>query len=213
MNVLPRIRVVLAGEPNEAQLDKYLADLRDSLSGSNKQFITYSLLVIASLVIYYLVVFQGATGLSLNSVQITDAKLFRKVFLVVPAALLGAAACIGYLRRCQREVYDYLAISRYRVLATTGLHELRLPADYILGLFLLNIEGGPVGKVVSGVVSLLSLAVFFLGPATYIVYASIANTMLFGLSDPLSTGATSVAILLSVCSLAVVGLGMRVKAE
>ena len=40
-----------------------------------------------------------------------EAGSFRdRVFLVVPAALLAAVACIGYLRRCQREVCDFLAM-------------------------------------------------------------------------------------------------------
>lgn len=187
-------------------MDKFLGDVRDSLAGSNKQFITYSLLVVVALVTYHLVVYEGATGLSLNSLQIPDPELFRKVFLVVPAALLGAFACIGYLRRCQREVYDYLTISRYRVLATTGLHELRLPPDYLLGLFLLRTEGGIIGKIISTVVALLSVVVFVVGPAFYIAYASRQNIALFGFNDLLAVGAAFVAIALSACSLVVVVL-------
>ena len=212
MNILPRISVVLAGDPNEAQLDKFLGDVRDSLSGSNKQFITYSLLVIVALVTYHLVAYEGATGLSLNSITIPDTKLFRKVFLVVPAALLGALACIGYLRRCQREVYDYLTISRYRVLGTTGLHELRLPPDYLLGLFLLRTEGGIVGKIISTVVALLSVVVFVVGPAIYIAYASKQNIAIFGFNDLLAVGGAVVAVSLALCSLVVVVLAGRVKA-
>jgi hypothetical protein len=212
MNILPRISVVLAGDPNEAQLDKFLGEVRDSLSGSNKQFITYSLLVIVALVTYHLVVYEGATGLSLNSVAISDTRLFRKVFLVVPAALLGAFASIGYLRRCQREVYDYLTISRYRILGATGLHELRIPPDYILGLALLRTEGGIVGKVISNVVALLSFVVFAVGPVVYITYASKQNITLFGFSDLLAVGSAVVAVVLALCSLVVVFIAGRVKA-
>jgi hypothetical protein len=212
MNIVPRIGVVLAAEPNEAQLDKYLSDLRDSLAGSSKQFIAFSLLVITALVTYHLVVYEGATGLALNTVQLADARLFRKVFLVVPSAMLAAAACIGYLRRCQREVYDYLTISRYRVLGTTGLHELRLPADYILGLFLLRTEGGAIGKAVSTVVVLLSVAVFDVGPAVYIVQATAENVVLFGFRDFLTIVAGGIAFLLSASSLVVIVLAARVKA-
>lgn len=212
MNIVPRIGVVLAAEPNEAQLDKYLSDLRDSLAGSSKQFIAFLLLAITTLVTYHLVVYEGATGLALKTVQLEDARLFRKVFLVVPSAILAAAACIGYLRRCQREVYDYLTISRYRVLGTTGLHELRLPADYILGLFLLRTEGGAVGKAVSTLVVLLSVAVFEVGPVVYIVHATAENVALFGFRDLLTIVAGGIALLLSACSLVVIVLTGRVKA-
>ena len=213
MNILPRIAAVLAAEPNEAQLDRYLSDLRDSLAGSSKQFVTYPLLVIAALITYHLVVYEGATGISLNSLQIPDDRLFRKLFLIFPAALLGAAACIGYLRRCQREVYDFLAISRYRVLGATRLHELRLPADHILGLFLLRIEGGAIGKLVSTVIAFLSVCAFIVAPAAYIVRASAENVARFGLSDTTAMTGAGVASLLSACSLLVVVLASRIKVE
>lgn len=36
MNLLPRIREVLEAKPDEAQLDKFLSDVRESLATSNK---------------------------------------------------------------------------------------------------------------------------------------------------------------------------------
>jgi len=212
MDIVPRIKEVLEAAPNEAQLDKFLNDVRDSLATSSKQFISFTILVATALVTYHLVVYEGASGVSLNSIRISDATLFRRVFLVVPAALLGAASCVGYLRRCQREVYDYLTISRYSVLGKTGLHELRLPADYILGLFLLRTEGGSLGKVIASIIAFLSVAVFVFAPAAYIVRSAVENTAMFGASDPLTIAASGTAIVLCVCSLVVVVLAGRIKA-
>jgi len=213
MDILARIKEVLEAEPNEAQLDKFLHDVRDSLAASNKQFIAYPLLAIAALVMYHLVNYEGASGLAFNSLQVSDTKLFRKLFLVVPAALLVAGAGVGYLRRIQREVYDYLTISRYRPLAQTGLHELRLPPDYLLGLFLLNIEGGAVGKVVVAIVMFLETLVFIAGPAVYVVVAAAHNFAVFGIGDALSTLFGAIAMTLSVCSLAVIALAGCIKAK
>lgn len=212
MEVLKRIQEVLASEPNDAQLDKFLGDVRDSLVASSKQFIAYSALIITALVMYHLVVYEGASGLSLNSLQITNTSLFRRAFLVFPAAMVAAMAGVGYLRRVQREVYDYLTISRYRVLGKTGLHELRLPADHILGLFVLRSEGGLLGKVVSLTVALLSAFVFVIAPAAYIVSEATINLKMFGTSDPLCLAASGTAIILSVCGFIIVLLSGRIKA-
>jgi hypothetical protein len=212
MDIVPRINEVLAAEPNDDQLDKYLSDVRESLATSNKQFLSLSVLVISALVTYHLVAYEGASGVSVNSVQIVNTALFRRVFLVVPAALLGAMSCIGYLRRCQREVYDYLAISRFRVLGKTGLHELRLPSDYVLGLFLLRTEGGTLGKIIASLVAFLSVMVFNAAPAVYVVHAAAENIAMFGSSDFLSVAASSTAITLSGSSLLIVWLAMRIKA-
>ena len=212
MNVLKRIREVIPAEPNDVQLDKYLGEVRDSLATSSKQFLTYSVLIITALVMYHLVVYEGASGLSFNSLKIANIPLFRRVFLVFPAALVAAVAAIGYLRRVQREVYDYLTISRYRVLGKTGLHELRLPADYILGLFVLRNEGGLLGKVVSTTVAVLDAIVFVIVPVAYIVSEATINARMFGTSDVICLVASGTAIILSVCSFLIILLSGRIKA-
>lgn len=211
MEVLKRIQEVMNSEPNDSQLDKFLGEVRDSLATSNKLFLTYSILIITALVTYHLVVYEGASSVSFNSIQISNTSLFRRVFLVFPAALVAAMASVGYLRRIQREVYDFLTISRFRVLGKTGLHELRLPADYILGLFVLGHEGGTLGKVVSVSVISLFAAIFAIAPAAYIVYESIINLRIFGISDTLCLFASGIAIALAVCSLLIINLSGRIK--
>jgi hypothetical protein len=212
MDVVARIKQVLAAEPNEAQLDKYLSDVRDSLATSGKLFVGYSLLIIITLVTYHLVVYAGATGIAFNSLQLSDPSLFRRVFLIVPAVLLTAKASVGYLRRCQREVYDYLSLSRYRILGQSGLHELRLPADYILGLFLLKNEAGALGKALSSTIALLSFCVSVLAPVAYILFSSYLNIKAFGTADNLCLLASVTASSLAICNLLIVWLAMRVKA-
>jgi hypothetical protein len=212
MDVVARVKQVLDAEPNEAQLDKYLSDVRDSLATSSKLFIGYTLLIVTTLVTYHLVSYAGATGFTLNSLQLADPSLFKRVFLVVPAGLLVAKTSVGYLRRCQREVYDYLTLSRYRVLGSSGLHELRLPGDYILGLFLLKNEGGTLGNALSLTVAFLSFCASVLAPVAYIVVAAYLNVKAFGLGDVLCVSASVVASAMSICALLVVWLAMRVKA-
>ncbi len=170
MDVLGKIRQVLDAEPNEAQLNDFLADVRDSLATSGKHFIGLQMLSMLALLSYHLVVHEGTTLLLFEGLPLSTSALLQRVFLVVPAALLSAASAIGYLRRCQREVYDYLSISRFRVLGQTGLHELRLPSDYILGLCYLRDQGDLAGKAVSHLVASLWIVVFALGPVFYVVY-------------------------------------------
>ncbi|MGV3470014.1 hypothetical protein [Limnobacter sp.] len=212
MDVVARIKQVLDAEPNEAQLDKYLSDVRDSLGTSSKLFIGYTLLIATTLITYHLVAYAGATGFTLNSLQLADPSLFKRVFLVVPAGLLVAKASIGYLRRCQREVYDYLTLSRYRVLGQSGLHELRLPADYILGLFFLKNEGGRLGNILSSAIAFLSFCASVLLPVAYITGAAYFNIKTFGTADVICLFASVVASAMAVCAMLIVWLAMRVRA-
>lgn len=211
MDLLPKIRQVLEAEPNEVQLDKYLADVKDSLASSNKQFLRFSLATLVALITYHIVVFEGASSQSFEGLPLSTSAFLQKVFLVVPAALMCAMSSIGFLRRCQREVYDYLIISRYRPLAQTGLHELRLPSDYILGLFYLKTEGGLVGRILSGVVMFLVSLVFTFGPAIYIAQASGESVARHGLTDPLALGGAIVAVLLTGSSVGIAFLAGRIR--
>jgi hypothetical protein len=211
MDVVARIRQVLEAEPNEAQLDKYLSDVRDSLATSSKLFIGYTLLIVTTLVTYHLVSYAGATGFTLNSLQLADPSLVKRVFLVVPAGLLVAKASVGYLRRCQREVYDYLSLSRYRVLGQSGLHELRLPADYILGLFFLKNEGGVLGNFLASITAFMSFCASVLLPVAYIIGAAYLNVKVFGIADALCLFTSFVASAMSLCALLIGWLAMRVK--
>lgn len=212
MDLLPKIRQVLEAEPNEVQLDKYLADVKESSASSNKQFLSFGLAMLISLVTYHLVVYEGAPSQSFEGLSLSNSASLQKVFLVVPAALMCAMSSIGFLRRCQREVYDYLVISRYRPLAKTGLHELRLPSDYILGLFYLKTEGGLVGRVLSGSVMLLVSLVFTYWPAVYIAQAAGESVARHGLADPLALGGAIVAVLLTGAAVGIAFLAGRVRA-
>jgi len=213
LNVLNRVREVLAAESDDAQLDRFLSEIRDSLAASNRLFLGYAALIAGSLVTYHLLVYGGSTAISFSGVQLTNISLFRRVFLIFPAALLAAMACVGYLRRLQREVFDFLTISRYRILGKTGLHELRLPADHILGVFVLRAEGGVVGKIVSNIIMILFITAFVIGPTTYILTEAIKNLRVFGVNDVLCLVASAAAIVLCICGLLVAALAGRIKAE
>ena len=79
-------------------------------------FLKTETLCVGSLVTYHLVVYGGVSTVSFSGIKLTDTKTIRRVFLILTAALLAVAACVGYLRRLQREVFDYLSIFRYRIL-------------------------------------------------------------------------------------------------
>jgi hypothetical protein len=211
VDLINRIRDVLAAEANDAQLDKYLDQLRDSYTITNRQFLRYQITIISSIVGYHLIVYGGGTLTSVAGVQLTDVSLLRKTFLIFPAALLAAAACVGYLRRIQRETYDFLTISRHRVLAKTGLHELRLPGDHILGAFMLRIEGGWLGKITSWIITFLFVIAFVVGPTAYVIGECIENVSVFGLRDLLCVTASGVAITLCICGIVVIYLSGLIK--
>jgi hypothetical protein len=211
MQIIPLIKEIIANKPDNEQLNMFVADIRDSLTMSNQQFISLAALAITALVTYHLVVYENASGVTLNSIQISNTTLFRRVFLIVPSALLCAMSCVGYLRRWQREVYDYLTISNCSILGKTGLHELRLPADYILGLFVLGQRGGTIGKFISNALAYLLVVVFVLAPAAYIVRSAAENIIIFGVFDLISFLASIIAIILSVSSIIIMMLAGRIR--
>jgi len=211
MDLLPKIKQVLAAEKDDAQLDKFIADVKDSLASSNKQFVAFGLASLVALVTYHLVVYEGAKSQTFEGLPLSASALLQKVFLVVPAALMCAKASIGFLRRCQREVYDYLVISRYKPVAEAGLHELRLPSDYILGLFYLKYEGGLVGKILSNLVMTFVALLFSFAPVVYIAHASGESVARHGVTDPLALGGAIVAVLLAGTSLGIAVLAGRIR--
>ena len=213
MNVLTKIREVLSSDINEPQLDRFLTDVRDSLASTSRQFLSYSILIITSLVTYHLVVHDASSVITFNAVQFSNTTLFRRVFLIFPASLLVAVSSIGYLRRLQREVYDFLSISRYRALGKSGLHELRLPADYVLGFFVLRESGGLVGKVIGSAVPFVYLAVFMIGPSAYIIHEAILNLKKFGIRDALNLAASLSSIVLCLSAVVIVILAGQIKSE
>ena len=212
MDLLGRIREILDSKEDAEEVAGFLSDVRESLAASNRQFIVYQVLLLASLVTYYLVVYTEGT-FSFNSIKVIDRSLFQRVFLLVPAALLCAQAAIGYLRRIQRETYDLLQIARCRVLGRTGLHELRLPADYILGLFVLRNEGGRAGFIIGNVGAFLGALAFVIGPAMYIGYEAVRNIEIFGVRDVLSSAISVMALVLCFSGLGIMRLSRHVKAE
>ena len=109
-------------------------------------------------------------------------------------------------------MYDYLTLSRYRALGQSGLHELRLPADYILGLFFLKNEGGVLGNVLASTVAFVSFFASVLAPVAYVLVAAYLNVSAVGAADVLCLSASIIAAAMSICALLIVCLAMRVKA-
>lgn len=212
MDVIQNTRKVIDSNPDDSQLDKYLSDVKESLSSSNKQFISFQLLFLFMLVIYYLVIHAGWQNISVGNIQVSDNTLFDKTFLVVPSGLLLMLAAIGYLRKLQREVYDYLCISRLRILGETGMHELRLPSNFILGLDLLRHHGGVVGKYISNLSALLLSFIFLIGPAFYMLVEAYNNLKQYGGTDPISILVLIIVILSFISSFAIIKISGLVNA-
>ena len=198
MDIIRNIEEILGQEVNDEQLDKYLSDVRGSLEGSTKQFIAYQFLLLFLLLIYHLIVHEG-WSIAVSKIEVKDVLLFDKVFLIIPAAVFIMMASTGYLRFLQREVYDYLSISRYRVLGETGVHELRLPSSYVEGLFVLNNEGGFIGKIVSKIVSIILVIVFFFLPSIYLLLQVFNNYIQFGATDYVNIFVSVLVVLSVVC--------------
>lgn len=212
MDVIKNINEIIESEPDDSQLDMYLSDVRESLGATNKQFISYQFLFLFTLVIYHLIVHEGWQDLSVGSIKVSDSSLFDQVFLVVPAGIFIIMSAIGYLRKLQREVYDYLAISRLRVLGKTGVHELRLPSNYILGLDILRHEGGAIGKFISHLSAWVLSFIFLIAPAIYMLTEAIGNLKQYGQTDPVSILILVLVLLSFISGLAIIKISGLVNA-
>lgn len=213
MNLYSRIISLLATpQGSAAELEAFLRELRDSIAASGKQFIAYPALIVAALTTYYFSTRLGS-AVTVNGIQLGDPTLIRRVFLVVPSALLTAFASVGYLRRMQRTVYEYVTLARNPGLHKSGFYLLRLPSDYIAGLYLLNTEGGGLGKLISIVVVVLTAWAFFLGPIAFILDESFENISYFGFNDLVCLTASSISVLLCFCAIVILQLSNQFVVE
>lgn len=211
MDVIAKVKALYESNPDEKHLELFLSDVRDSLIKSDRQFMNLQVLLLIAVVTYYLVVHAGWEGISYGPVKISDKSLFQKVFLVIPSALFVMQTCIGYLRRLQREVYDYATISRCKILAELGLHELRLPSNYILGLDIMQFEAGIIGKMVSNIVTRIMIYAFVVGPAFYMISEALKNFGVFGTSDIVSSFSSILVIIMCCSGIIIIVLTARIK--
>lgn len=212
MDVIAKVKALYESNPDEKHIEQFLSDVRDSLITSNRQFLNLQLLLLIAVTTYYLVVHAGWEGVSYGSIKISDKSFFQKIFLLIPSALFVMQTATGYLRRLQREVYDYAIIDRCKIFAELSLHELRLPSSYILGLDIMQFEAGFLGKIVSRIVAIIMIYAFVIGPAIYMIAEAIKNLGIFGISDIVSTIASILIIIMCGCGIIVVRLTGRVKA-
>ena len=212
MDVIDKVKRLYDSNPDEKQLDLYLSDIRESLTTSNRNFLSLQILLIIAMVTYYLVVYAGWEGISYGSIKISDKSLFQKIFLNIPATIFVMQTCIGYLRRLQREVYDYATINRCKILGELSLHELRLPSSYIQSLDIMRFEEGILGKIISNIVARIMISVFVMLPAVYMVRESIINFHTFGASDIISVISSGLVIIMCCSGFIIIILTSKIKA-
>ena len=212
MDVIAKIKALYESSPDETHLELFLSDVRDSLITSNRQFMNLQLLLLIAVVTYYLVVHAGWEGISYGPIKISDKSLFQKIFLIIPSALFVMQTAVGYLRRLQREVYDYATIARCRIFGELSLHELRLPSNYIQGLDIMQFEAGIIGKMVSRIVSWIMIYVFVLGPAIYMISEATKNLGVFGTSDIISIISSILVVIMCCSGIIIIVLTGRIKA-
>jgi preprotein translocase subunit SecG len=78
---------------------------------------------------------------------------------------------------------------------------------------MLRNEGGVVGKIISRLIAVLSTVAFVVAPTIYVISEATKNVRLFGWNDTLTVTTSIVSAVLCMCSLVVVGLAGRIKAE
>ena len=171
----------LISDENTEELSNYISDLKDSLDKSNKQFITLQYSFISSVILYYLIVKLGWHA-SVKGIKINDISIFDQYFLILPAGIFLVLSAVGYLRKAQRELYDWLMIQKFNISGETGVHELRIGSDFILALFVFQEFNHTLGKILVKIVSFLLSYIFIVLPISYIVMEAIENLKQFNYS-------------------------------
>ena len=68
MGVLERVQKVMTADIDDAQLDRFLSEVRDSLATSSRQFLAFQTLIVGSLVTYHSpVVYGGISTVSFSN--------------------------------------------------------------------------------------------------------------------------------------------------
>ena len=104
-------------------------------------------------------------------VKVSNTLLVRKWFLVVPSILFVIQTFIGYLRVYQQKSIEWLFIIYYPDEFNSGIYRLTFPANYMLGLDILQRQSSKISKAIAFVPSFFLAYGSVVAPAYYIYWA------------------------------------------
>ena len=173
-----RVRGVLDGE-SEEEIKSYISDLRSSLTDTNNKLSRNLAVLVALIATHYLSVSNLNSKVKVLGIDFPDEPLFQSIVLLLAAVSFLQVMSLSYLRKFQRECYDWMKVMGYKVMGGTKLHELRLPSDARLAADILRFNSFKLERT-TGVVCwiILSYTTFAL-PVTYIFRYSIKSVIIF----------------------------------
>jgi len=168
MKSLKHIIPNLFEEQEINRVDYYIEQIKQSLIGTNKLFITYSSILVFSIIMHHLYINQYILDISIFGVQLSHTLFIKRWFLVLPSALITLLSLVGYLRVYQMECLEWL-LAKYRNKEySSEIFRLTLPASHILGMNLLRRQENKWIRLFSNISSYLLVFLSLGFPVTYI---------------------------------------------
>ena len=182
--LLIKVRQILENEQTAVEeIGQYLSDVRDGLSATMSACNRASTLMLVLIATHYLSTSGLGADVTLLGVDFPDNPIIQTFILLFTALIFLRVMSLSYLRKFQREVYDWGKVLHYRKikceLGSTGLHELRLPSDPLLGADLLKFDDGLLEKIVGTIVWNILSFMYVLLPTIYILHYSIESAKHF----------------------------------
>jgi len=153
------------------RVDKYIDDIKASLTSTNKLLGRYTFLLFLTLFSYHLVIVGESSKVAVFGVSLGSKEFITKWFLILPSILLLLQATTGYLRVYQQETIEWLFAKYRNKEYEAGLYRVAFPSSHILSIDLMNRIGTNISpsslKFLTGIFVLFSVWL----PSFYIIGA------------------------------------------
>jgi len=155
---------------SEDEIKDFVSDIRKGLSETGGEYRKSSTFLLLLLGTHYL----SASGIDEHvrfiGTDFPDEPIFHAAILLISSIVFLRIMSLSYLRKFQRECYDWIMVKRYKKMGSTGLHELRLPSDPILGADLLRFDDNILEKRIGVILWIIISYAFFALPLSYITF-------------------------------------------
>lgn len=161
------------------RVDYYVEKISESLKNTNKLYITYQILILITIISYFLIIQGQIQEITLLGVTFSDLIFLKRYFLLVPSVLFFASTLIGYHRTYQVKCIELL-LAKYRNNEfNSNIFRLTFPSNFFHGLDLMKRQDTKWIKYFVIIPNVLSFVCLVVAPILYInfTYYNVLNEL------------------------------------
>lgn len=181
MKNLRDIIPVLFDDSEIDRVDYHIDKIKESLSTTNRLFITYVSFLGLSIIAFHLYIYGYLYEINIFGQKLSQFILIKRWFLLIPSILFFLSSLLGYLRVYQMECIEWLIAKHRNKEFTSEIFRLALPSSYILGLDILRRQNDKWIKLIASIPSIILAFGTIIIPILYVncMYGRILKDLLF----------------------------------